>query len=280
MKANHVSVQEMIDLYLAGPQFGLLSPRTQRDYVAHTTKLPSTLMKSPARAIRSLTIRDYLDSEIATPVAVNRRVAFLKTVFSWARERGVVDENPCAGVTLHKEKPRDRYVTADEYDAAIALATRMGKEGRLDNRFRYITPAMELAYLCRGRRGEVLSLTRDDLKEVEGQKVLHLKRTKGSRDEYTIIQPGGRLERAVEMASDQSHHLVHTHKCERVKGQQFANSWQRFMSEFVKTGGERFTFHDLKAAGITDHPQKHGGHVASRMQTVYDRSIPLVEATR
>ena len=35
--------------------------------------------------------------------------------------------------------------------------------------------------------------------------------------------------------------------------------------------GEHFTFHDIKAKGITDHPDKEGGHKSPKMRVVYDR---------
>jgi hypothetical protein len=46
------------------------------------------------------------------------------------------------------------------------------------------------------------------------------------------------------------------------------------------TASERFTFHDLKAAGISDteeDKQKAGGHKTLSMVAVYDRKLPEVK---
>ncbi len=43
---------------------------------------------------------------------------------------------------------------------------------------------------------------------------------------------------------------------------------------------ERFTFHDIKAKGVTDHEDKYAGHRSKKMQAVYDRKPSIREATR
>lgn len=43
---------------------------------------------------------------------------------------------------------------------------------------------------------------------------------------------------------------------------------------------KHFTFHDLKARGITDHKDKHGGHKSEKMRAVYDRLPDYIAATR
>ncbi len=41
-----------------------------------------------------------------------------------------------------------------------------------------------------------------------------------------------------------------------------------------------FTFHDIKAKGITDHESKAGGHRSKKMEAVYDRKPEIIKATR
>lgn len=43
---------------------------------------------------------------------------------------------------------------------------------------------------------------------------------------------------------------------------------------------ERFTFHDIKAKGVTDHDKKASGHKTKKMQAVYDRKPGVVAPTK
>ena len=72
----------------------------------------------------------------------------------WARyERGLCKGNPCKGVKQFKEVARDRYVTDEEYNALYSVATPV------------VQVAMEIAYLCLSRQGDVLSLTEGQILE-------------------------------------------------------------------------------------------------------------------
>ena len=44
----------------------------------------------------------------------------------------------------------------------------------------------------------------------------------------------------------------------------------------AKTMGEPFTFHDLKAKGISDHKDNFGGHRSASMRKVYVRKLQEV----
>ena len=55
---------------------------------------------------------------------------------------------------------------------------------------------------------------------------------------------------------------------------------EKLVADGVVKKGDMFTFHDLKARGVTDHPKKHSGHKSKKMQAVYDRLPDLVESTR
>ena len=43
---------------------------------------------------------------------------------------------------------------------------------------------------------------------------------------------------------------------------------------------ESFTFHDIKAKGVTDHATKASGHRSKKMLAVYDRKPDIINATR
>ncbi|GAA6153024.1 hypothetical protein [Pseudoteredinibacter isoporae] len=42
---------------------------------------------------------------------------------------------------------------------------------------------------------------------------------------------------------------------------------------------KRFTFHDIKAMGISNHKDNHSGHKSERMISVYMRKIDEIDAT-
>ena len=120
-------------------------------------------------------IRQYLDARErdGSPTAGNREVSLISVAWNWALERDLIQKaNPCSVVRRNKEEPRTRYVTDEEYTAAYDLASR----------YRYLQPAMELAYLCRMRRIEVLNAKRSQILE-HGFDTL---RAKGSRSAITL----------------------------------------------------------------------------------------------
>lgn len=131
-------------------------------------------------------------------------------------------------------------MTREEYDAVRNLATG------------YIPIMMELAYLCRARRGEIEQLRRSDVLE-EG---LRLQRSKGSEGEITLWSP--RLRAAVDAAKAYNADapsplsgafLIHDRHGAPIKKNAFDTAWQKVMAKAEAQGVERFTFHDLKARG-------------------------------
>ena len=66
-----------------------------------------------------------------------------------------------------------------------------------------------------------------------------------------------------------------------IKKSSFDSARQRLMQKAKARGlSESFTFHDLKAKGVSDHSQKASGHRSEKMKRVYDRVPGIVVATR
>ena len=209
------------------------------------------------------TIRKYLDYK--GTVAANREIAALSAAWSYCYERDIVTvTNPCKGVRRLKETPRKRYVTANEYKAAYETMPS------------HIQVAMELAYLCRMRLGEVLDTRVKDIEEAG----LNTRRQKGSKDALTLWS--SRLEKAVNKGLRgcirTPEMTIVNRNGSPVKQSSFQTTWQRKMKEFEP----RFTFHDLKARGVSDFSgdkKKASGHKSERMVDVYDRKRIVIEAT-
>jgi integrase len=267
----------LVGAYMDSRQFKELADRTQSDYHDYRNIILSRQTgrkrfgDAQLKHIDQKVIRHYLDTYPAK-VSANRHIQFLKSVFNWGLQRfDQVKTNPCIGVTLNPEEARDRYVTQEEYDLVHQAAC--------ESRNPFLPLIMEFAYLCRARRGEVLALTRDDVTE-EG---ILLRRGKGSRSEITLWTP--RLSAAYKAAKDHhpnalSRHLIHNADGKPITNHQVKMAWQRAMAKAKVRGLEHsYTLHDLKARGISNHPQKEGGHKSKKMAAVYDRVPKKVEAT-
>lgn len=272
----------LLERYLASTVAADLSPTTRTEYRRQTAfikRYPITggrtfgdiLLKvlTPGKFTK------YLDARKndGAPVSGNREVALISIAWSWALARDEVAlPNPCKLAQRHKERARTRYVTDEEYAAAFELA----------GIYRYLRPAMELAYLCRLRQGEVRALKKSDLTE----RGIDCKRLKGSRDAVTLWSP--RLREAVRLAGAierevDSIYLLHNANGQPLTKTGFDTAWQRLQARVRKDGMEPFHFHDLKAKGISDFAgdkQAAGGHRTAAMVAIYDRKKPEVDSTR
>lgn len=262
--------------YFKSPKFMKLSPRTQKDYNWYAEKIEampgkdgSTFGDFPFDKITRKTIAALRDKLADKPTQANRRLQFLSAVFSWAIEEEHMNENPCKGVSKFSLKSRDRYAEDNEYQIVYDCAAE----------YPFLQVMMELAYLCRARMSELRTLPYDAPNDLG----VYLKRTKQSESETTTWTP--RLRKAVEAAralnpNASSKYLIHNEDGSMITENQFRNAWRRTIDKALTSGlKERFTFHDLKARGVTNHPTQHSGHKSERMKAVYVRKAPKVEAT-
>lgn len=265
--------------YHKSTQFRQLKHRTQQDYESYAKTLKGYPTKggrlgdAALDRITKRTIRSYLDKykNGSAPVAANRHIQYLKAAWNWAEERyEQVPANPCTGVRLNRTESRTRYVTQDEFQAFAATCTSKS----------YITIFMELAYLCRARWSEVAGLKIQDCVE-EG---IIVRRSKGSEGEITAWTP--RLRAAVDAAKAFNQgapsllsgtYLIHDKAGLRVSQNGFQSAWRRAMNKWMESGGEHFTFHDLKAAGYSDQKKQDAGHKSEKMHNVYNRKLRIVE---
>lgn len=154
------NLEWLIGLYMKSEQLKSLKPLTQRTYRLYQKTISEKELQDGAtfgsvalELIDHTMIRAYLDSMASTPVEGNRKVAFLGSVYKWGFQRGHAPNNPCLGITKYKETPRKLYVTDAMYDEFYQTAKSPW----------YIQPMMEIAYLCRMRRAEILDLKKSDI---------------------------------------------------------------------------------------------------------------------
>lgn len=265
--------------YFNSDKFSSLAVRTQRDYQNHYAAIRhyETRYGKFADLDRNIItpgmMQQYLDDREAK-VQANREVAFVSAVFAWGYARDKCDSNPCRGVQRNPERPRDYYIPDSEYHIVYMMA---GTPIRGHARPWYIQPMMEFAYLCRMREIEVLNLKKSDIL----QNGLDTRRVKGSNDTITLWSD--RLRRAVDQCLVQrgkidSVYLFHNGKGGRITQSAFQSAWQRLMRVCPVN---RFTFHDIKAKGMTDGKNKKaGGHKTEQAANVYMRGKDEIDATR
>ena len=262
--------------YFKSPRFLKLSPRTQKDYTWYAEKIEAMPSKSGStfgefgfKEISRKTMSAFRDKLADKPTQANRRLQFMSAVFSWAIEEELLSENPCKGVSKFTLESRERYAEEDEYNIVYKCA----------EAYPFLQIMMELAYLCRMRMSEI----RDTLRTAPNDIGLYVERSKKSESETTKWTP--RLRKAVEAAqalypNASSKYLIHNEDGSQISENQFRNAWRRTTDKAVKNGlKEKFTFHDIKARGVTNHPTQHSGHKTERMKQVYVRKAPEVTAT-
>ncbi len=282
------SISTLLTAYFGSAQFRQLSKRTQSDYRRYRKIVEPVFGKMEPRVVRQHHVRAFMDKKAEKhSVTANRCHSFLSTLFASGLERQYCSINPCQGVRKFREKPRDRYVEDHEYNIVYAVAAHHPI-------YAYIAPLMELIYLCRLRPNEAYSLTEDEHILPEG---IYAQRGKGSSSETT--EWSERLRAAVGFARSlrgnqprtlNNQPVVTNSKGGRLIKSSFDTAWRRVMGIAVSEGimidgrtvilENRFRAHDLKAKGVTDHPQKYAGHRSEKMRAVYNRRPDLIKATK
>ncbi|MTD33986.1 tyrosine-type recombinase/integrase [Paludibacterium denitrificans] len=225
--------------------------------------------------IKPVHVAQYLDYRAGKGAAVagNREKALLSHVFTMAMRWGIVESNPCRGVTRNKELPRDRYVDDDELDRFISFAREL-RHGMLTEREdgvrkatnkdygntlrtgKVVASALEIAYLAAQRRQDVLRLSLDAISD-DGLLVRQLK-TRNSRPVTVLIGWAPKLMAAVAEAkklprpSGSRYLFVSSRTGKPYTDSGFNALVQKIMRAREAAGNRRFHFHDLRAKGATD----------------------------
>lgn len=306
---NTNSLGWLCNLFNTSLKFKSLSARTQKDYLyqAHVTKTFQT-KKGPLGelSVERLTqpvIQRLIESiaEQGFPTKANHLLRYLRRVLNWGLNRGHCTHNPARGVEEATERKQRQVPDPADMTRLIAFARLRGArtphtEGSVAP---YLWIVAELAYLCRLRGIEAITLT-DGRATKEG---VLTNRGKGSFDSLVRWNPRLRTawDAAVEYRSSvtpkerpaqidaSKRFLIVNQSGEPLKKSTLDTAWQRLMLLAIKESmllpERRFGLHAMKHRGITDTPgtrgdkQLAGGHRSERMLDVYDHSVPVVDAT-
>ncbi|CAN8142651.1 Tyr recombinase domain-containing protein [uncultured Thiomicrorhabdus sp.] len=290
------TIQFLLDRYLKSDYAKKLSENTLKGYGYYYQTLVNMPMKNgrtfgemPFELVTPGIITRYLDKRISQGVSTvaNREIELLSAAFNWSIARDYAKKNPCNGVRHLKEIPKKKYITDEEYVALLHASK--GKP---------LYFAAEITYLCRARGVEAWNLT---LSHIDDSKGVFIERTKGSLPEWTVWTD--RLRKVIDGALSLRKQTIKDLKASGRSipktdnllitrwGKPYSKSardsaWQSAYKKLVSTGvasmnkEERFSFHDIKAKGVSDHALHESGHKTESAKARYMRKTKEVEATK
>ncbi|WP_200256098.1 tyrosine-type recombinase/integrase [Halorhodospira neutriphila] len=263
-----VSLGAWMDRYLREivPRKG---QRTQRDNAAEMERLRSVFGDMLPDEVRPGDIYRYIDARGA-PTRANREIALLSHLYTQLIRWEVVEHNPCRGIERNRERPRQRYVTDEEFWAVHDIAAPVLQLG------------MRLAVLTGVRLGRMLSLRREHVTD-DG---LMVPATKGGRPLLVEWTPELRdvvdgLERLRAVASV---YLVARRDGQPYTRDGWQSMWTRTRDRALAEGliAEPFSWHDLRAkAGSEAGDEELLGHQDMRvLRRHYQRAPRRVRPNR
>lgn len=302
------TLRYVCDQFHDSDRYKKLSPKTHSDYcysrdvlLTLPTKLGKPLGDLAVKKFTAALVQRIVDrlADEGTPSKAAHALRYLRRVLQWGRNRGFLEVNPALGIEAPIERKQRRLPRLNVMDVLIDRATARGRLARNEPGGcpEYLASVMELAYLCRLRGIEVVTLT--DANELEAGILTN--RRKGSRDNIVRWTPrlravwdGAKALRArvwerrktpIPITASNRFIIVASHGGP-LRKTSLDTAWQRFITLAIADGNidpeDRFALHDLKRRGITDttgtraDKQEASGHRDAKMMDVYDHSVPIV----
>lgn len=271
------TVGDLAKAYFKSRRFLHLAPRTQGDYEECWGVAKKVFEKVDAHKVLQKHIRAYMDERgKSAPVRANRERVVLKNIYAHAYEYSVVKFNPCEGVRNFPEPGRDFYIEDDEYNQF------------LDDSSEIIQLFMELSYLNATRGQDVRLIRIPDLREIG----IYIKQQKTGKKQ--IKEWSERLQQVVDRAlarrakiltkiKIESPYLLPSRTGNPYTAEGLKTTWAKNRIAVEEKIGRRieFTYHDIKAKGISDYDgdkQKFSGHKNRGQMEKYNRKADVVSS--
>lgn len=278
------TVDNLAREYFRSRDFLRKAPKTRQGYEESWSTLTKVWAGVDATRVRPVHVRKYMDERGKTAeVAANREYSLLRNIFAWAFERGKVKLNPCLGVKKFPEKTREKYIEDDEYYPYLEQSAAV------------VQVFMEISYLCAARGQDVRMLTIPQLRD-DG---IFIRQGKTGRKQIKAWTD--RLRDAVDLAKRlraeilskrpgvTSPYLILTRTMTPYTARGLKSLWSNNrklvrgkVAEMAGVPVESvkfdWTFHDIKAKGISDFEgdkQAFSGHRSARQMQDYDRKVQL-----
>lgn len=271
------SMKDVFTAWRADTTDGLRSkqPKTQRTWESMLPRLEAFFGEAPPRKIRPYHIKQFMTFDRHTcrdgprplgSVSANRHVEVLSAIFSWAIQRGVVDQNPCAEVRRNPERSRTVLPTSEQFLAARKRASP------------HLAALMDFAYVSGARRGDLIRLQRSQLGD-EG--IAYVPGKTAGADGRTRLIPWTPDTRAIvdeAFALQRQRGCISSYVFTPPRGSRWSeaaldSAWQRLQAGFH--------FHDIRAMAASRHEdpkeaQKLLAHSGELTTAIYRRGVVRV----
>ncbi|MBU2720392.1 site-specific integrase [Acidithiobacillus ferridurans] len=246
-----------------------VKPNTASQYDQCRRVLKEMLAEFAPEQVRGSDVAQIKAAYADRPNMGNRILSYLRLVFSYAVERGIVDSNPCIGIKRHTEAKRRRYLTDAEFQAIYAAAS--------DN----LKPIIMTAYLTGQRIGDVLNIK---LPDVSAEGIYFEQEKTGSR---VLVAMTPDLDRAIKAARalPRAVRTMYLFSVKRGARPYTYKTVQDMWEKAVERSGVTDAhLHDLRAKSLTDakkqglDPVALAGHSDARMTARYIRQHDTVVA--
>lgn len=223
------------------------SERTKQDKIKHLVTLRRAFGQMSPAAIRPKHCAEFLDLRgQSSKSQANQEFNTLSRIFAFAVRWGVVDINPCKGLSRHKIKDRDRLPTRAELEAFKTVCSP------------FLALYVDLKYKTGLRQKDLLQLKIRDL----GDEGITLKTSKTGRkgmipwdDELREIVRG-----LMRLNKVQGETVICNDRGQPLSQNTFWARWGNTMNRAMATGvvAVRFREHDIRATHATAAEDEHG----------------------
>lgn len=150
-----MKLSEVFTLYEEDKRLAGYSPNTLKAYALQMRLLIRSLGDINIGEITLFHLRRYLteESERLKPSTIGARIRFIRSVFRWAHEEGLISINPASRLREPKQGSRIPKTLTEEQIEEMRLACRTDRERAL----------IEFFYATGCRIGEVAALNRTDI---------------------------------------------------------------------------------------------------------------------
>lgn len=276
------TVSELLDRFVPA-HFPKLARRTAVDGLRHVAKLKELWGDVEADKLTARMIGQWMNGgPTKGKIQRGKIVSVLATMYKYAvGEWFVVDSNPTRDLRMPKGNHRTRYITDAEFEAVKSICSPR------------LRAAMDIALLTGQRQGDILALRWDRI-DVHGNEaskfrpIIHIRQGKTGKRFGIIVSEA--LEEVLVRCKRMPPALPRAYVLRNKDGERYSSAGFRSMAKRAITRAlERglikthFTWHDLRAATASDHPDIEKaadllGHQNSQMtRSVYDRSVRLVQ---
>jgi integrase len=276
------TVAEMLDMFVP-VHFPKLARRTQIDGMAHVEKLKAMWGSVHVDELKPRTIGMWMNGgPDRGKIQRGKIVSVLATAYKYGvGEFFCAESNPTRDLRFPKSNKRTRYVTPAEFAAVRSICSER------------LQAAMDLAYITGQRQNDILKLRWDHI-DVHGNEasgfrpIMHIRQGKTGKRFGIVVSEA--LEEVLLRCKRMPPALPRAYVLRNKDGERYSSAGFRSMAKrAINRALERgliktpFTWHDLRAATASDHPDIEKaadllGHQNSQMtKSVYDRSVRLVQ---